>query len=335
MDVIDRQHGGLQPQPLEGRPTATPWFGCIARDRPAEPGWTPRRRDGQRRPLLEPAPGPAGLKLCGRLRAAPGLQVSMACRCAGLAGARGRSVLASAAGGTCSRKPTNPAQGATGDGWRLAGKPAPRGDSRIRSVPPDRLDAGRALPTSLHLESGEGARAPEAGGTTAAEAPWQLAGGDLAPRDRFQARLGANIRKQKVDQLWLDLRPDSGDARTGYRQFPTSGALPGSLGLEAGPPRRFPIAPAAHLLDGGVNHRSQRGHQPAEGGFYCRRRGWPCTGDGIGLPNRPGQPPPPPPPPPPPQKKKKKLRWILEMGLGVCPPPRAGGGVWEPWAGKP
>jgi L-aspartate oxidase len=93
---------------------------------------------------------------------------------------------------------------------------------------------------------GEGARLWDHQGASPVS---QLKGGDLAPRDQVSRALARTMQEQRVDHLWLDLRP-VGAARL-ERQFPTILGRCRALGLE--PLRQpLPVAPAAHYWMGGV-----------------------------------------------------------------------------------
>ncbi|MFS6827102.1 FAD-binding protein [Cyanobium sp. ATX-6F1] len=78
----------------------------------------------------------------------------------------------------------------------------------------------------------------------------RLAGGDLAPRDQVSRALVRCMQDQRLDHVWLDLRPVGEDRLA--RQFPTILRRCRELGLE--PLREpIPVAPAAHYWMGGVS----------------------------------------------------------------------------------
>lgn len=203
-------------------------------------------REAKRRPLLEQRQGLLALKLwvergrCQGLQVLDGLQVRWL---------RARAVvLASGGGGHLFEKTTNPAQ-ATGDGVAMAWQAG----AQVRD-----LEFVQFHPTALMLAGaphfliseavrGEGARLVDHSGQSPVA---QLAGGDLAPRDQVSRALVRTMQEQKVDQLWLDLRP-IGDARL-ERQFPTILGRCRELGLEP-TTTPIPIAPAAHYWMGGVS----------------------------------------------------------------------------------
>ncbi len=156
-------------------------------------------------------------------------------------------VLACGGGGHLFSHTTNPSQ-ASGDGVVMAWAAG----ARIRD-----LEFVQFHPTALMLPGaphfliseavrGEGARLCDAQGRSPVA---HLDGADLAPRDQVSRALARCMRNQRVDHLWLDLRP-VGEERL-RRHFPTILGRCLELGLQplTAP---VPVAPAAHYWMGGV-----------------------------------------------------------------------------------
>jgi L-aspartate oxidase len=159
----------------------------------------------------------------------------------------GAVVLACGGGGHLFSHTTNPSQ-ASGDGVAMAWAAG----ARIRD-----LEFVQFHPTALMLPGaphfliseavrGEGAKLLDAQGASPVA---HLEGADLAPRDQVSRALARCMRAQKVDHLWLDLRP-VGQERL-ERHFPTILGRCHELGLQplSAP---LPVAPAAHYWMGGV-----------------------------------------------------------------------------------
>ncbi|MEB3321162.1 MAG: L-aspartate oxidase [Cyanobium sp.] len=156
-------------------------------------------------------------------------------------------VLATGGGGHLFSHTTNPAQ-ASGDGVAMAWQAGARlQDLEFVQFHPTAL----MLPGAPHFliseaVRGEGARLRDRNGASPVA---MLSGGDLAPRDQVSRALARTMQHQRVDHLWLDLRP-VGTERL-ERQFPTILRRCREFGLE--PTREpLPVAPAAHYWMGGV-----------------------------------------------------------------------------------
>jgi L-aspartate oxidase len=156
-------------------------------------------------------------------------------------------VLASGGGGHLFAHTTNPTQ-SSGDGLAMAWSVG----AEVRD-----LEFVQFHPTALMLPGaphfliseavrGEGARLCDASGESPVA---ELAGGDLAPRDQVSRALARCLRRQGVENLWLDLRPVGRERLE--QQFPTILGRCRALGLEptAAP---IPVAPAAHYWMGGI-----------------------------------------------------------------------------------
>jgi L-aspartate oxidase len=159
----------------------------------------------------------------------------------------GAVVLASGGGGHLFAHTTNPTQ-ASGDGVAMAWSAG----AAVRN-----LEFVQFHPTALMLPGaphfliseavrGEGARLCDAHGASPVAS---LAGGDLAPRDQVSRALARRMQEQRVDHLWLDLRPVGRERLE--RQFPTILGRCRDLGLEP-TEAPIPVAPAAHYWMGGV-----------------------------------------------------------------------------------
>jgi L-aspartate oxidase len=202
-------------------------------------------REVRRRPALVQRHGVVVLRLwveAGRCR---GLQL-LADGVIGWIAARA-VVLATGGGGHLFAHTTNPAQ-ASGDGLAMAWQAgAELQDLEFVQFHPTAL----MLPDAPHFliseaVRGEGARLRDHSGQSPVA---HLAGADLAPRDQVSRALARHMREQRVNHLWLDLRP-VGEERL-LRQFPTILGRCRQLGLE---PTQdpLPVAPAAHYWMGGV-----------------------------------------------------------------------------------
>ncbi|MEB3304455.1 MAG: L-aspartate oxidase [Cyanobacteriota bacterium] len=156
-------------------------------------------------------------------------------------------VLACGGGGHLFSHTTNPSQ-ASGDGVVMAWAAG----AQIRD-----LEFVQFHPTALMLPGaphfliseavrGEGARLVDAHGSSPVA---HLSGGDLAPRDQVSRALASCMQHQRLDHLWLDLRP-VGEERL-QRQFPTILGRCLELGLQP-TLAPIPVAPAAHYWMGGV-----------------------------------------------------------------------------------
>lgn len=203
-------------------------------------------REVLRRPGLVQRKGVAALALWVEGRRCRGLQVLDGQRLCWL-GARA-VVLASGGGGHLFANTTNPPQ-ATGDGVVMAWQAgAVLRDLEFVQFHPTAL----MLPGAPHFliseaVRGEGARLLDPQGHSPVG---RLAGGDLAPRDQVSRALVRCMQDQRLDHVWLDLRPVGDDRLT--RQFPTILRRCRELGLE--PFREpIPVAPAAHYWMGGVS----------------------------------------------------------------------------------
>jgi L-aspartate oxidase len=156
-------------------------------------------------------------------------------------------VLATGGGGHLFAHTTNPAQ-SSGDGVAMAWQAG----AQVRD-----LEFVQFHPTALMLPGaphfliseavrGEGARLRDSQGASPVS---RLEGGDLAPRDQVSRALARAMQEQRVDHLWLDLRPVG--RRRLELQFPTILGRCRELGLDPlGEP--LPVAPAAHYWMGGV-----------------------------------------------------------------------------------
>ncbi len=156
-------------------------------------------------------------------------------------------VLATGGGGHLYAHTTNPAQ-ASGDGVAMAWQAgAELQDLEFVQFHPTAL----MLPGAPHFliseaVRGEGARLRTLSGDSPVAS---LSGGDLAPRDQVSRALAHHMQQQRVDHVWLDLRP-VGEERL-RKQFPTILGRCREYGLE--PTREpLPVAPAAHYWMGGV-----------------------------------------------------------------------------------
>lgn len=202
-------------------------------------------RQVRQRPGLCQLEGSVALRLwveAGRCR---GLQVLCAQR---VRWVRAQTVvLATGGGGHLFAHTTNPTQ-SSGDGVAIAWQAG----AEVRD-----LEFVQFHPTALMLPGaphfliseavrGEGARLRDSQGQSPVA---RLPGGDLAPRDQVSRALARRMQEQRVEHLWLDLRPVGVDRLE--RQFPTILGRCRELGLE--PLREpLPVAPAAHYWMGGV-----------------------------------------------------------------------------------
>lgn len=203
-------------------------------------------REVRRRPGLEQRKGVMALELWVEGDRCRGVLVLEGTRLRWLRA--GAVVLASGGGGHLFANTTNPPQ-ATGDGVVMAWQAgAVLRDLEFVQFHPTAL----MLPGAPHFliseaVRGEGARLVDGRGHSPVS---QLAGGDLAPRDQVSRALVRCMQDQRLDHVWLDMRP-VGDMRL-ERQFPTILRRCRDLGLDpcAEP---VPVAPAAHYWMGGVS----------------------------------------------------------------------------------
>jgi L-aspartate oxidase len=203
-------------------------------------------REVLRRPGLEHHKGVPALQLWVEAGRCVGLQVLEGQRLRWL---RARVVvLACGGGGHLFAHTTNPAQ-ASGDGVAMAWTAG----AAVRD-----LEFVQFHPTALMLPGaphfliseavrGEGGRLCDAEGRSPVA---QLAGGDLAPRDKVSRALARRMQELGVENLWLDLRP-VGQERL-EKQFPTILGRCRALGLDPST-TPIPVAPAAHYWMGGVS----------------------------------------------------------------------------------
>ncbi|MGB7564095.1 MAG: L-aspartate oxidase, partial [Prochlorococcaceae cyanobacterium] len=203
-------------------------------------------REVLRRPGLVQRKGVAALALWVEGSRCRGLQVLEGPRLRWLQA--GAVVLASGGGGHLFANTTNPPQ-ATGDGVVMAWQAgAVLRDLEFVQFHPTAL----MLPGAPHFliseaVRGEGARLLDPQGHSPVG---RLTGGDLAPRDQVSRALVRCMQDQRLDHVWLDLRPVGEDRLA--RQFPTIVRRCRELGLE--PLREpIPVAPAAHYWMGGVS----------------------------------------------------------------------------------
>ena len=198
------------------------------------------------RPLLERRQGVPALQLWLESGQCVGLQVLEHSQFRWLRASA--VVLASGGGGHLFSHTTNPSQ-ATGDGVVMAWSAG----AQIRD-----LEFVQFHPTALMLPGaphfliseavrGEGARLRDLQGNSPVV---HLSGGDLAPRDQVSRALASCMKAQRVDHLWLDLRPVGRDRL--QRQFPTILGRCLELGLQP-TMEPIPVAPAAHYWMGGVH----------------------------------------------------------------------------------
>jgi L-aspartate oxidase len=203
-------------------------------------------REVRRRPDLEQRKGVMALELWVDGDRCRGVLVLEGTRLRWLRA--GAVVLASGGGGHLFANTTNPPQ-ATGDGVVMAWQAgAALRDLEFVQFHPTAL----MLPGAPHFliseaVRGEGARLVDDRGQSPVS---QLAGGDLAPRDQVSRALVRCMQDQRLDHVWLDLRP-VGKARL-ERQFPTILRRCRDLGLDPCS-QPVPVAPAAHYWMGGVS----------------------------------------------------------------------------------
>jgi L-aspartate oxidase len=150
------------------------------------------------------------------------------------------TVLATGGAGQLFAVTTNPAE-ATGDGLAMALRAGvPVADIEFMQFHPTALHHP-AMPRPLLSEAlrGHGALLRDSHGDRFVD--------ELAPRDVVSRAMAEQMRRQGVENLWLDATGlEAFDAR-----FPTIAASLAAIGLD--PARDWlPIAPAAHYLSGGV-----------------------------------------------------------------------------------
>jgi L-aspartate oxidase len=202
-------------------------------------------REVKRRPGLVQRQGVVVLRLWVEAGRCQGLQL-LADGVIGWVAARA-VVLATGGGGHLFAHTTNPAQ-ASGDGLAMAWQAgAELQDLEFVQFHPTAL----MLPDAPHFliseaVRGEGARLRDHRGQSPVA---HLAGGDLAPRDQVSRALARHMQEQRVNHVWLDLRPVGEDRL--LRQFPTIVGRCRQLGLEP-TQEPLPVAPAAHYWMGGV-----------------------------------------------------------------------------------